>query len=63
MQLINMETSPLYAASEKCNVKSIWLGYISDCLFSNWQDWHGEIKNANKESIKNCINIISNIKI
>jgi len=63
VQVINMESSPFYAASEKCKVKSIWLGYITDCLFSNWKAWHGHIKGANEESINKCLNIISSIKI
>ena len=39
-QAINMETTPLYAASAACGVKSLWLGYISDCLLDKkWDDW------------------------
>jgi purine-nucleoside phosphorylase len=40
-QAINMETTPLYAASNSCGVKSLWLGFISDCLFGDsWDSWH-----------------------
>jgi len=39
-QAINMETTPLYAASDLCGVKSLWLGLISDCLLDdNWDSW------------------------
>lgn len=39
-QAINMETTPLYAASDLCGVKSLWLGPISDCLLDdNWDSW------------------------
>jgi len=39
-QILTMETTPFYAASAKCNVKSLWLGHISDCLFGNeWEAW------------------------
>jgi len=41
-QAINMETTPLYAASAMCGVRSLWLGYISDCLLDNkWDGWWG----------------------
>ena len=39
-QAINMETSPLYAASAACGVKSLWLGHISDSLLNKeWDTW------------------------
>ena len=39
-QAINMETSPLYAASATCGVKSLWLGHISDSLLNlEWDTW------------------------
>ena len=39
-QAINMETTPLYAASTLCGIRSLWLGYISDRLLdSKWDDW------------------------
>jgi uridine phosphorylase len=36
-QAINMETSPLYAASVVCGVKSLWIGRISDSLLGTLQ--------------------------
>lgn len=40
-QAINMETAPFYAASKLCGIKSLWLGYISDCLVGGgWDDWY-----------------------
>jgi uridine phosphorylase len=39
-QAINMETTPLYAASVACGAKSLWLGHISDCLVDKqWDTW------------------------
>jgi uridine phosphorylase len=39
-QAINMETTPFYAASAACGIKSVWLGHISDCLVDNtWDTW------------------------
>ncbi len=38
--IINMETSPFYAASTVCGVRSIWIGHVSDCLVGEaWEDW------------------------
>lgn len=39
-QIVNLETSALYAAAEICGVKTIWLGFISDSLVSDtWDNW------------------------
>lgn len=39
-QAINMETTPLYAASRACGITSVWIGHISDCLVDNtWDTW------------------------
>ncbi len=39
---INMETTPLYAVSSVCQIRSLWLGFVSDCLFGDtWDSWHG----------------------
>lgn len=40
-QIVNLVTSALFASSEICNAKSIWLGFISDSLVSDkWEDWN-----------------------
>jgi len=36
---INMETAPLYAAAAVCEVRSLWLGHISDTLSVDSQEW------------------------
>ena len=36
---INMETAPLYAAAAACQVRSVWLGHISDSLSLESQEW------------------------
>jgi len=39
---INMETVPLYAAAEICQVRSVWLGHVSDSLSLDseaWESW------------------------
>lgn len=39
-QVVNMETSALYAASATCGIRSVWLGHVSDCLRgSEWEEW------------------------
>jgi uridine phosphorylase len=40
---INMETAPLYAAAAACEMRSLWLGHISDSLSldsQQWDSWH-----------------------
>jgi len=39
---INMETAPLYAAAAACEMRSVWLGHISDSLSLDseaWESW------------------------
>jgi uridine phosphorylase len=39
-QVVNMETSALYAASEICRISSLWIGHVSDCLVEGeWVEW------------------------
>lgn len=42
--MINMETSPLYAAALANEVDVIWLGQVSDMLLpeQEWGDWYGD---------------------
>jgi purine-nucleoside phosphorylase len=39
---INMETAPLYTTAAVCDVRSVWLGHISDSLSPDgaaWDSW------------------------
>ncbi len=39
-QVVNMEVTPLYAASAVCGVDSVWIGHVSDCLVNReWEPW------------------------
>lgn len=39
-QVVNMETSALYASSAACGISSLWLGHVSDCVReSEWEEW------------------------
>lgn len=39
-EMVTMETAPLYAASSRCGLRSIWVGHISDCLVGDrWDGW------------------------
>ncbi len=61
-QAINMETTPLYAASTFCGVKSLWLGYISDCLVDNrWDDWWGLPESLDEQSADITISLLESI--
>lgn len=38
--IVNMESAAFYAATNCCNIDSIWIGCVSDTLFKNdWDDW------------------------
>jgi len=46
--IINMETSPLYAAATANGLDAIWLGQVSDVLLRDgeWVDWYGDREEA-----------------
>jgi uridine phosphorylase len=61
-QIIQMECSPLYAASKACGVRSVWLGYVTDCLVEgNWHDWDRPLPNANENAIKICRELLQTL--
>jgi len=52
IELINMESAPFFAASEKYNMKSILFGYVSDKLLKkNWNDWYNTYEAAQKTGV------------
>ncbi|MFX0064366.1 MAG: hypothetical protein ACFFC7_19505 [Candidatus Hermodarchaeota archaeon] len=60
-QIINMETSPFYAASIMCDVKSVWIGYITDRLMDNWESWHWKRGEATILSETLCKELIQSV--
>ncbi|MDF2645878.1 MAG: hypothetical protein K0Q73_1683 [Paenibacillus sp.] len=61
-QIVNLETSALFAASEICNVSSIWVGFISDSLVSdNWDNWDIDTTGLSEQSSLICRNTIERI--
>lgn len=39
-QVVNLETSALYAASETCGIRCLWIGHVSDCMVGGeWEEW------------------------
>ncbi len=58
-QIINMETSALYTVSATCGVRSLWCGYISDCLVDGkWDDWYADLGNAAEKTVQTCRNLL-----
>ncbi|HUW31616.1 MAG TPA: hypothetical protein VM223_08375 [Planctomycetota bacterium] len=54
-QIIQMECSPLYAVSRACGIRSVWLGYVTDCLVEGkWHDWNRPLPDANENAIRIC---------
>lgn len=61
-QAINMETTPLYAASTLLNLNSLWLGYISDCLWENkWDDWSGLPESLDNDIADTTVSLVESI--
>jgi uridine phosphorylase len=54
-QIINMETSTLYSVAGVCGVRSLWLGYVTDCLTNGqWQDWFVDLRDLAEKAIRVC---------
>ena len=63
-QIVNLETSPLYAAARVCSVRSVWLGYISDCLVEgDWHDWFRPMPDAAEATVRVCRELIGRVII
>ena len=59
-QIVNMETSPLYAVSAACGVRRLWCGYVSDCLLDGkWDDWYADLGNAAEDTIQVCRKLLA----
>ncbi len=44
-EMLTMETTPLYAVSRTCGVRSLWIGHISDCLVGGeWDGWDADVE-------------------
>lgn len=56
--IVNMETTPLYAASKACGIDCLWIGHISDCLWSNWEDWHTNRAEMTRKTAMLCLETI-----
>lgn len=61
-QIVNLETSALYASSKVCNTKSIWLGFISDSLVQeNWDSWDVDPTKLSYELSHICAKMIDKL--
>ena len=48
--VVNMETSPMYAAARAAGVRAVWIGHVSDRLNDDeWEDWYGPWEAAVRE--------------
>lgn len=57
-QVVNMETSPFYAAASECGVKSVWIGHVSDCLGVKWEDWFCDRETMTSISASICLELL-----
>ena len=61
VQIINLETSTLYTVSAACGVRSLWCGYISDCIVDGkWDDWYADLGNTAEKTVQTCRNLLIN---
>ncbi|MEF3305443.1 phosphorylase family protein [Paenibacillus sp. GYB003] len=57
-EIVNMETAALYAAARVCGVKSVWVGFASDCLDGDeWDDWHIDLLKPAEATARLCLDL------
>lgn len=59
--IVNMETSPFYAASSACGVRSVWIGHISDCLGAKWEDWYANRDEMTSMTANICFRLLKDV--
>jgi purine-nucleoside phosphorylase len=60
-EVVNMEITPLYAASAVCGVESVWIGHISDCLVNRkWEPWD-DLEQMTAQSARIGLDILHSI--
>lgn len=61
-QIVNLETSTLYATAGVCNVRSLWLGYVSDCLSNGeWDDWFADLSDVSRRTVQVCRRLLADL--
>jgi uridine phosphorylase len=61
-QIVNLETSPLYAVSAACGVESLWVGCVSDCLTEQaWQHWYVDLRAATEQAGRLCKTVLERL--
>lgn len=60
-QVINMETSPFYAASQACGVRSVWIGHVSDRLAETWEAWYGDRGSMSMQTAEICVETLKSL--
>jgi len=58
-EIVNMETTPFYAAARACGVKALWLGYVSDRLLGEaWDDWYQSSGGGSGNAARLCVEVV-----
>ena len=61
-QIVDMETSALYAVASACSVRTLWLGYVSDHLDGGqWSDWYLPAGEAAETVIRLCTTLLAEV--
>jgi len=61
-QVVNMETSPFYAAARACGMRAIWLGYVTDHLLDGkWDNWYVPAGEAARKVIGLCKSLLGEL--
>jgi uridine phosphorylase len=54
--IINMETTPMYAAARACGVQALWLGFVSDRLVGRtWDHWYRDSRGGPGLAARLCL--------
>ncbi len=61
-QIINLETSTLYTVAATCGIRSLWLGYVSDCIADGkWHDWFADVGATSRATCRLCRAVLESV--
>jgi len=57
--VVNLETSSLYTVAAACGVRTVWFGFVTDCLVGEqWQDWYLDASDAASVTGQLCRHVV-----
>jgi uridine phosphorylase len=61
-QVVNMESSALYAAGQACGARCVWIGHVSDRLLDGpWEHWDDRPEEAARDTAQLAVGLVERV--